>query len=193
MTPSASAEPGRTVSPFAYPLDEFYAQAGRNLPLISAIPGDTVPEPARTLLVHQGDMTSTLENFHGQKLKLTVLNRQQRGDFYFREVVLSLEQSGRPVEFGAIKITLSLFPPSARRQILEEAGPLGRIIREHGIVHHSRPKAFLKIVSDDFINQALALTGPQVLYGRRNTLQNESMQPLAEIVEILPPTSAAAA
>ena len=50
--------------PIAYPLDDFYAQAGLPLPRITAIPGEAMPEPYRTLLVHQNDMTSTLEKFH---------------------------------------------------------------------------------------------------------------------------------
>ena len=38
------------------------------------------------------------------------------------------------------------------------------------------------------INDALKLTGAQVLYGRRNTLFDPKGRSLAEIVEILPPT-----
>lgn len=175
------------VLPCIHPLDDFYAQAGISLPPIDIIQGNEMPEPYKTLLVHQNDMTPTLETFHGDRIHLQVVRRQQRGDFYFREVVLLLDASGAPVEFGAIKISLALFPSAARRSILEEHLPLGHILQEHSIQHASRPKAFLRVQSDALINQALKIKGRQILYGRRNTLSDPSQRPLAEIVEILPP------
>jgi chorismate-pyruvate lyase len=176
-----------SVLPIAYPLDDFYAQAGRALPPIEAVAGDDVPEPYKSLLVHQDDMTPTLEKFHGERIHLAVLSRQQRDDFYFREVVLLLDKSDKPVEFGAIKINLALFPSAARKEILEERRPLGTLLGDYTIVHTSRPKAYLRIQSDDFINAAFRLDKSQWLYGRRNTLWDPQQRPLAEIVEILPP------
>ena len=184
---STSAHGAPQVLPYAYPLDDFYAQQGMILPVIDSVPGEDVPQPYRSLLVHDDDMTPTLEHFHGGSIHVTVLRRQQRGDFYYREVVLSRDTDNAPVEFGAIKIMLNLFPSTARQAILSERTPLGRILAEHRIRHTSKPKAFLRVESDDFINSALQLTGQQVLYGRRNTLWNPEMKPLAEIVEILPP------
>ena len=177
-----------TALPFAYPLDEFYALAKRELPPIEQVPGESVPEPYRRLLVHQDDMTPTLEKFHGDRVHLKVISRQTRGDFYFREVVLLLDGSNVAVEFGAIKINLALFPPTARRHILEEKQPLGTILGQDHIVHSSRPKAYLKIQPDAFIREALQLgEGKLTLYGRRNTLFDPQQRALAEIVEVLPP------
>ena len=173
--------------PIAYPLDDFYAQAGRALPPIEAVDGNSVPEPYKSLLVHQDDMTPTLEKFHGERIHLAVLSRQQRDDFYFREVVLLLDKTDKPVEFGAIKINLALFPAAARKEILEERRPLGTLLADYTITHTSRPKAYLRIHSDDFINASLKLDRSQWLFGRRNTLWNPEQRPLAEIVEILPP------
>src|SRR5689334_7052837 len=86
------------VLPCAYPLDEFYALANRELPEIAQVRGDQVPEPYRTLLVHHDDMTPTLEKFHGDNIWLRVISRRHRGDFYFREVVLLTERDQRPIE-----------------------------------------------------------------------------------------------
>lgn len=171
-----------------YPLDEFYEQAGRPLPRIDLIAGDALPEPARSLLVHDSDMTSTLERFHAHPIRLELLRRQQSGALYFREVVLVLEASGQPVEFGAIKIYLERFEDASQKRILEGSTPLGRILNESGLVYTSRPEAFLKIQADDFISRSLKLPWQPELFGRRNTLRNLNGEPLAEIVEILPPT-----
>ncbi len=176
-----------TALPIAYPLDDFYAQQNLPLPRIDAVDGKDVPEPYKSLLVHGDDMTPTLEKFHGAEVHLTVMRRQQRGDFYFREVVLTLDGTNRPIEFGAIKMNLTLFSPAARKLILEEREPLGHILRDCAVAHASRPKAYLRVESDDFINSALQLTGRHTLYGRRNTHFDTQNRPLAEIVEILPP------
>ncbi len=184
----AQPQPGLKVSPFAYPLDEFYAQAGRTLPSIQPIAGDQMPEPYRSLLVHSNDMTPTLEKFHRQKVYLNVLGRHQRDDFYFREVILLLDETEEPAEFGAIKINLALFPSGARRAILEERLPLGHILDQHQIIHSSRPKAFFHVEADSFIMTALQLPDSRQLYGRRNSLMDPVQRSLAEIVEILPPT-----
>jgi hypothetical protein len=174
------------VLPYAYPLDEFYALARRELPPIESIPGHEVPQPYQTLLVHHNDMTPTLERFHKDNLTLQVLSRHHRGDFYFREVVLLTEKTSKPAEFGAIKINLGLFPCAARPRILEEHQPLGSVLRDYRILHSSRPKAFLRVEPDDFIREALKYSGKKPLYGRRNTLFDDEQRPLAEIVEILP-------
>jgi chorismate-pyruvate lyase len=172
----------------AYPLDEFYARSGLTLPPLEVVHGAAVPEPYRTLLVHESDMTSTLEAFHKAKIQLRPVSRDHHGNDYSREVVLTLEGSGRPVEFGAIRIFLDRFPAAARQEILNAQRPLGYILRDSGLHYVSRPKAFLKLASDRTINELLGLTGAHLLYGRRNSLLDPSGRPLAEIVEILPDT-----
>ena len=183
----AMIEPSVTVMPIAYPLDDFYARAHLTLPPIKQLRGEDVPEPYRTLLVHQDDMTPTLEAFHGQTIHIRVIHSETREIYYFREVVLLLDETGEPVEFGAIKINLSLFPTQARKLVLEEHEPLGHILKSRGIAHTSRPKAFFEIKSDSLINKALSIQAPRILYGRRNTLSDSHQRPLAEIVEIIPP------
>jgi hypothetical protein len=72
--------------------------------------------------------------------------------------------------------------------VLREHLPLGTILARYKIEHLSRPKAFLKVRSDEFINRVLGISGNHMLYGRRNTLSNPQQHPIAEIVEILPPS-----
>src|SRR5258707_4851683 len=132
-------------SNITHPLDEFYARSGLPLPPWQQIEGEEMPEPYKTLLVHQNDMTPTLESYHGRSVHLRVLGREQRDKTYSREVVLQLEGSEQPVEFGAIKIHLGLFAPPARAQILSEQCPLGHILKDHAIAHASQPRGFLRI------------------------------------------------
>jgi len=187
MPEKAPTVPAETAGfSLVHPLDGFYAAAGQPLPPLDQIDGETVPEPYRTLLVHRDDMTPTLEKFHGSLVHLDVLGSRRIGDAYFREVILRLDGTNAPVEFGAIKINLALFSPESRDQILAERQPLGHILAEFKIPHASRPRAYLRLATDKLINQVLELSGARVLYGRRNTLYDPQDRPLAEIVEILP-------
>jgi chorismate-pyruvate lyase len=170
-----------------YPLDESYAARGETAPAIDRVEPDEVPEPYHSLLVHKTDMTSTLEKFHGETLHVEILTQGARENEYCREVTLVLDRSKKRVEFGAIKIMLGLFPAEAREEILRAQQPLGRILSLFNIPFASRPGAFLRLESDKFIDTALQLRGPQLLYGRRNSLVDSQGRPLAEIVEILPP------
>jgi chorismate-pyruvate lyase len=131
-------------------------------------------------------MTPTLETFHGERIHLQVTRRRLDGDAYWRQVVLTLDESGRPVEFGAIIIYLQHFPPAARDAILEGYTPLGTILADHQVKHASAPRGFIRVLSDVGMNEALGLAGPQVLYGRLNVLAGEGAT-LAEVLEILPP------
>jgi chorismate-pyruvate lyase len=187
MTTTSTTSPKLAAAPIAYPLNEFYDRAGLPLPRIEAIAGDAVPEPFRTLLVHANDMTPTLEQFHGHDIYIEVLRRERQGEAYFREVVLHLDGSATPVEFGANKISLARFSPETQRLILEEHMPLGRILRECAVVHSTRAHVFLRVTPDKLIRRALGLAASAVLYGRKAVISDEQGRPLSEIVEILPP------
>jgi chorismate-pyruvate lyase len=178
-----------TALPYVHPLDDFYARASLRLPKIDRIAGEEMPQPYRSLLVHSDDMTPTLEKYHSGQIHLRILGREQRTDFYYREVVLELDGTNRPVEFGAIKISLTLFPPRARQLILGERLPLGTILKICEVSHSTVAKAFFELQSDDLINQALGLREPAVLYGRRANILDSQKRPLSEIVEILPPAA----
>jgi chorismate-pyruvate lyase len=178
---------GRAIFSEVYPLDEFYKQRGEPLPVIGRVKPEEMPEPYKSLLVHDGDMTSRLEAFHGDTIHIQPLARHTHENEYFREVVLLLNGAKKPVEFGAIKIVLDLFPEEAQQEILKARQPLGHLLKQFNIAHSNQPKTFLVVASDGFINKALNLTGTHSLYGRRNTLVDPWDRPLAEIVEILPP------
>jgi chorismate-pyruvate lyase len=168
-----------------YPLDEFYEQAGLSLPKVESIEGHAVPEPYRSLLVHERDMTPTLIDAYQSNLRLRVLRREWRDDVYSRQIALEVDDLA--VAFGAIKIYLDHFPPQARDLVLEGKRPLGAILQSEVIEHRSRPEAYFQVTSDAVINEALRLPAETVLYGRRNVLWNRSKHPLAKVIEILPP------
>ena len=170
-----------------YPLNEFYEQLGLPLPAVARVDGRDMPEPYRSLLVHNRDMTPTLERAHDRRIRLRVLRSTVADDVLSRQVVLVAEGSEVPVAFGASKIHLEHFPEDARPLVLEGKQPLGAILRSQGIEHAGRPEVFLEVTADALIHNALGLTEPARLYGRRNMLVDAAGRTLAEVVEILPP------
>jgi len=171
-------------------LSEFYAHAKLPVPPIEVIAGDAVPEPFRTLLVHNKDMTPTLETFHNVDIHLEILSRERRGDFYFRQVVLRLKTDDRPVEFGANKVYIGRFSEEAQDLILQDYIPLGRILKDCQVAHRTEAKAFLRVQSDGLIGEQFELIESSALYGRKAMISDLQGRPLSEIVEILPPLSA---
>ncbi len=170
-----------------YPLSEFYAQSGLELPAVSRLKDQEIPQPYRSLLVHDRDMTPTLEAAFRQEIHLQVMQQWISGDLLTRQVLLMLGQDRIPVEFGAIRIHLDSFSQPAREEILQGQRPLGAILHQHRIEHHSRPLAFIRVEADSLISEALKgqVTG-STLYGRLNALRSVQQGKIAEILELLP-------
>jgi hypothetical protein len=170
------------------PLERFLLREVRPIPHVRPISGHDVPEPYRRLLVGDHDMTPTLEAYYGETIHLRVLDRFIDEKTLSRLVVLTTDQSGRAVEFGAIDIHLPLFPPDAREAVIGCHMPLGTILSRFAVPHLSHPSAFLTVQPLDFIRDGLCIDSqPVTLYGRRNALTTPEGGVLADILEILPP------
>ena len=70
-----------------------------------------MPLPYRDLLVHEGDMTSRLEQFHGGPICVDKLHSSSDGRAYFREVALRRETDKEAVEYGAAHGALAMTTP----------------------------------------------------------------------------------
>ena len=170
-----------------YPLTRFFAQDDRELPKFDVVEGGEIPEPCRSLLVHDGDMTSRLEEFHSGVLVLEVLHCEHDGDAYRREVLLRVADSGLPVEYGAIEINLAAFNPELREQVLAARRPLGGLLNEHAFRYRSEPRAFIRFAPSAAMKELFGDTAARELYGRCNLLLAEDGVTLAQIVEVLRP------
>ena len=172
-----------------YPLSEFFRR-GEARPVTKLETGrQSMPEPYRSLLVHGQDMTSTLERFHGERLRLRLLASLRQGDSLFRRVVLVGDETAKAVELGAIRIDLAAFEAAARARILASEQPLGSILKEFAVPYVSKPRLFFRVASDGAMEGALDLAQPARLYGRQNVLSTPRGHALAEVVEILPPVA----
>ena len=174
-------------TPLLYPLTEFYGSEGAELPETREISPDEMPEPYRRLLVHNSEMTPSLEAAWGGKLHVRAVRHARQGSVYMRQSLLLLDGSETVTAMGAISINLDRFPERARRLILEEHVPLGGILRDHGIEHRCRPVAYFRVAADSTIGELLVVKTGGELFGRHNVMWDAREQVLAEVIEILPP------
>ena len=147
-----------------------------------------VPEPEQRLLVHSQDMTSTLASFHESPLRVEILQCRREGELYLREVFLRTVPGETVVEYGVIAIALEQF--AAPQQEAIEAGqiPLGGLLHRFKIAFESAPIGFFSAPSAALAGTPLHPPGGALCFGRFNRLSKPSGEPLAWILEILPPT-----
>jgi chorismate-pyruvate lyase len=170
-----------------HPLPALYAAAGRALPEFEIVNSSALSPAAHRLLVHSGDMTSKLEEFFGDDMRLRVLQCQHTAEHYRREVILYGHESGLPVEYGAIEINLRAFQDDLRDEIVTGKLPLGGLLNRHGIRYRSEPRAFLRVSPCARLTELFELPSATTHYARSNRLVDGDGSELASIVEILRP------
>jgi hypothetical protein len=168
-----------------YPLDMLYARCGVAPPVARRIAPHRLPEVAAALLVHEDEMTQTLERHVGDRLLIRVLATMRRGGSYFRRALLAEETTVKPVAMGAVRLTLGALNVRTRARILREREPLGRVLREGGMTCRSLPTAFFTLVPNAELMAAFGMRRPEALYGRRTRLMQGNTR-IGDIVEILP-------
>jgi chorismate-pyruvate lyase len=168
-----------------YPLDVLYAQAGIPGPVAKRTTAEKIPAPYDKLLVHQNEMTSTLEQHFGGRVAVRVLSASVKGRSYFRRVLLVMESSARPVAMGAVRILLDAFTPRVRARVLRQQEPLGRILRDARIDYGSRPTNFLEVTPNSEMLGVFWMPERQTLYGRQTQVTVGDAR-VGDIVEILP-------
>lgn len=170
-----------------WPLNLFCTVHSRELPQITPLFDQQMPEPYKQLLVHKSNMTSTLEAYHARTIYIERLNVVRGDEQTTREVVLRLESSNKPVEYGASRIFFDSLPPKAVELIDEGRIPLGTLLRTCECKHTVEPSGFFRLQATPFFGDIFPRMTESTLYGRRNTLVALNGKPIAEVCEILPP------
>lgn len=152
---------------------------------------DQVPEPYRSLLVHEHHMTVTVEKHHGNLVDVRVLECRHEGDSYARKILLALRPTGKIVQFGLVRIHLHFCSPEVRAQILAEQTPLGRILIEHDVMRRIEPTGFVRVVPGPAMMKWFNLARPTPTYGRLAFIHCDG-QPAIELFEVVAPEGDAA-
>jgi hypothetical protein len=170
-----------------HPLGACCRRFGDPIPEVKNLPATDVPEPYQTLLVHDDDMTPTLERIYGKPVYLNVLRQWGDNEVLGREVVIEAVQPGMVVVYGTIEICLQHFPGPAVTLILEGVRPLGGILEDFSISHSSHASQFFQASCTCRVEKIFPCPVGTILFGRKNQLRDAMGNVLADVVEMVPP------
>jgi hypothetical protein len=157
-----------------------------DMPEYEMVPADEVPSPYRELLVHEHHMTVTVEKHHGSLVDVKVLRRRQDQGAYARKILLTLQSTGRVVQFGIMRVHLRYCSPEVRAEIIAGKTPLGRILIYHNVLRRIEPTAFLRVIPGRAMMEWFGLDRPKLTYGRLAIIHCDD-QPAVELLEVVAP------
>lgn len=155
-------------------------------PQYEVIAGADMPQPYRDLLVHDQHMTVTVEAYHRDLVNVMILERRQEGDVYARKILLTLQKTGRVVQFGIVRVNLAYIPEAPRAEILEGKKPFGRILIEHNVHRRVEPTTYLRIIPGAAMMGWFGMSEPSPVYGRLAYIHCDG-QPAVELLEVIAP------
>ncbi len=156
------------------------------IPEHEIISGEEMPQPYRDLLVHEHHMTVTVESHHGDLVDVKILQRKHEGDSYSRKILLTLQKSGKVVQFGIVRVDLSFCTDEVRAKIIGGEIPFGRILIEHNVMRRIEPREYLRITPGPAMMEWFGMTEVQPVYGRLAFIHcNE--KPAVELLEVVAP------
>jgi chorismate-pyruvate lyase len=150
------------------------------------VAGDDVPAPYHGLLVHEHHMTVTVEGFYHDLVDVKILARRRDEDFYARKILLSLQKTGKIVQFGIMRINFQYCSAAVRDEIVAGQTPLGRILIQHDVLRRIEPTAFLCVVPAPAMMEWFGLAQPRPTYGRLAFIHCDG-KPAIELLEIVAP------
>jgi chorismate-pyruvate lyase len=133
---------------------------------VTNIAFDQAPDPYNTLLVHSNHMTVVMESHYGCPVDVHVLQEHRSDPIYSREIILTRSDTQDVVQYGLVRIDLSLVDPPVRDEILAGVQPLGRVLIKHNVLRELELTSVLKIAPGPRLREMLGCTAKTTLYGR---------------------------
>ena len=142
-----------------------------------------VPEPYKSLLVHESHMTVTMENYHKSSVDVRILDLKHEGNIYSRKIVLVKSGTDEVVQFGIVRFDFQYVTDVVREEILAGKIPLGRVLINHNVLRHIDLGAVLRITLGPGLAELFQMEPGGVTYGRMATIFC-NQQPAVDLLEI---------
>jgi len=174
------------------PIDELKALSGLfpdPQPLferVEHVAAALVPEPYRSMLVHDQHMTVTMEEYYDGPVDVRILDRRQEDHLYSRKIVLSQRSTNRVVQFGIVRFDLRYVTAGIREEIIEGSTPLGRVLINHNVLRHIDLGAVLRLTAGPALAEYLEMPVGATTYGRLATIFCNQL-PAVDLLEIPAP------
>lgn len=158
-------------------------------PLVEAaehVPAALVPEPYRTLLVHNEHMTVTMEQYHRCGVDVRILDHRHDGNVYSRKILLLKSGTETVVQFGIVRFDFSFVTDAVREEIIDGDAPLGRVLINHNVLRHIDLGALLRVKAGESLAKYFGMNAGEFTYGRLATIFC-NQNPAVDLLEISAP------
>lgn len=166
----------------------FFAQPER-LGRFTAVAAEPMPSPYRELLDHEHHMTVTVEKHHHCPVDVQVLQKRKTATHYARMILLRRQSDRQVVQFGIVRLNLSLLNDAVRREIESEQTPLGRVLIQHDVMRRIRLSQLWRVTAGADLCHWFERTLPAETYGRTAIIDCDG-EPAIELLEIVAPVPA---
>jgi chorismate-pyruvate lyase len=164
-------------------IELFYSDPAR-LGIFSKISADELPQPERKLLAHDHHMTVTLEGHHHSPVDVRVMEALAEGDVYSRKILLTRKSDQQVVQFGIVRLDLSVLEPVVRKEIESQQTPLGRILIRHDVLRQVKLSHLYRISAGRELANAFGIEQGGECFGRTALIYCNG-SPAVELLEIV--------
>lgn len=158
------------------------AACGTMLPIEAA----EMPQAYRRLLVHEEHMTVAMEAHHESIVDVEVLETLVTGNQYARKILLRRQSDQTVVQFGILRLDLSLLTAEIRNEIEQQTRPLGRILVRHNVMRSVHLDRLWRVISGKELQQHFQTEVEQETYGRTAAIDLGGRRAV-EVLEIVAP------
>jgi hypothetical protein len=155
---------------------------------VRAVEAPVVPQPYRTLLDHTSHMTEAMERHHGGPVSLRVVQVAEGsvdGRGYAREILLA-RGDGLVVQYGIVRIDLSIIDGATAAAIRAAEVPLGRLLIEAGLLRDVHDVGLLEVTPGQGLCRLFGHDGCPTTFGRVAEI-SLSGRPAIELLEVAAP------
>ncbi|MDP7255190.1 MAG: hypothetical protein QGF00_36680 [Planctomycetota bacterium] len=150
------------------------------------VDGEDVPEPYRSLLVHEDHMTVTMEGFYNEPVVLRVVEVARKDNLYARKILLTAGEGGKVTQFGIMRFNFDYCTDEVRDEIIEGVTPLGYILIKHNLLRRIDVHSFLRLQPNDEVAGYFEIENAGPTYGRLATIFCDE-KPAVELLEVASP------
>ena len=165
-------------------LIELFYDDSDQLGQFAQVDAQEVPLPSRDLLAHEHHMTVTVEKFHGCPVDVQVLASRDDDTHYSRKILLTRQSDGGVVQFGIVRLNMSVLAPEVQHEIRSQQTPLGRILIQHGVLRQVRLLTLCRIEAGAELAGYFGLPPGDVVYGRTALIFCDGA-PAIELLEVV--------
>lgn len=176
--------PAETPLPDLQTLVRLFYENSIELGSFTEVVADDMPAAPRRLLAHHDHMTVTVEEYHGDRVAVEVLETRLEEPYYSRKILLRRERDRQVVQFGIVRLDFRYVDKLVRQEIESQRTPLGRVLIEHDVLRWVELVSLWRIVPGPDLRRLLALPNNEPVYGRTALIYCNG-EPAVELLEIV--------